>query len=137
MRVPFLDHPLVEWTLSLPASAKKGGARKALLVEAIGDLLPPEIIMQRKRTFTLPWENWLRGPLRERIEASVSELSPSLSLVLNDGQVKNIWRDFLLGRTSWSRPWSLFVLNEWVKRNLDIVKQYSAQDEVRVANATA
>lgn len=137
VRVPFLDHPLVEWTLSLPASAKRGGARKALLVEALGDLLPPEIIMQRKRTFTLPWENWLRGPLRERIEASVSELSPSLSLVLNDGQVKNIWRDFLLGRTSWSRPWSLFVLNEWVKRNLDIVKQYSAQDEVRVANATA
>jgi hypothetical protein len=29
-----------------------------------------------------------------------------------------VWRDFAAQKTTWSRPWSLFVLNEWVKKNL-------------------
>ena len=70
VRVPLLDTPLVEFVESLPDSARRRSGRpKALLVEALGDLLPPEILTQRKRTFTLPWEEWLRGPLRPRMEA--------------------------------------------------------------------
>lgn len=137
VRVPFLDDPLVEWTLRLPGTAKKNGARKALLIKALGDLLPSEIILQRKRTFTLPWENWLRGPLRARMESCFSELSPALCSVIDAGAAKNIWREFLAGKTSWSRPWSLFVLNEWTRRNLESVTQNSAHEEIRVANATA
>ncbi|HEV2299739.1 MAG TPA: asparagine synthase (glutamine-hydrolyzing) [Candidatus Acidoferrales bacterium] len=137
VRVPFLDQPLVEWTLRLPAAAKKNGARKALLIEAIGDLLPREILNQRKRTFTMPWENWLRGPMRSRMESCFSELSPPLRSVIEQTAVDKIWQDFLAGRTSWSRPWSLFVLNEWTRRNLDCAAQNATQEEIRVANATA
>jgi len=62
VRVPLLDTPLVEFVGSLPdAARRRPGAQKALLVEALGDLLPEEILAQRKRTFTLPWEEWLRG----------------------------------------------------------------------------
>jgi len=32
-----------------------------------------KILTQRKRTFTLPWEEWLRGPLRARMEASFAD----------------------------------------------------------------
>jgi len=28
-----------------------------------------------------------------------------------------VWQSFLRGGTSWSRPWSLFVLNEWARVN--------------------
>ena len=137
VRVPYLDHPLVEWTLRLPGTAKKNGARKALLIEALGNLLPRDIALQRKRTFTLPWEYWLRGPLRARMESCFSELSPVLSSFIAAEAVKNTWREFLAGRTSWSRPWSLFVLNEWTRRNVESVAQNSAPEEIRVANATA
>jgi asparagine synthase (glutamine-hydrolysing) len=119
VRVPFLDHPLVEWTLSLPGTLKrKNGVRKALLIEALGNLLPREIADQPKRTFTLPWEVWLRGALRDRVETSLSHLCSSLQAVLNESAVRNVWRDFLAHRTSWSRAWSLFVLNEWTRANL-------------------
>ncbi|MGH9733232.1 MAG: asparagine synthase (glutamine-hydrolyzing), partial [Candidatus Acidiferrales bacterium] len=65
VRVPFLDTQLVEYVLSLPESAKYSPGRpKSLLVDAVRDLLPPEVIGQRKRTFTFPWEVWLRGTLR-------------------------------------------------------------------------
>jgi asparagine synthase (glutamine-hydrolysing) len=117
VRVPLLDTPLVEFIAALPDEARhKPGVQKALLVEALGDLLPTEITAQKKKTFTLPWEQWLRGPLRVRVEHSLSSLAPALALVLKKGGVESVWRSFLSGKTSWSRPWSLFVLNEWAKR---------------------
>jgi len=119
VRVPFLDHPLVELTLGLPAAAKnKNGVRKALLIEALGDLLPKEIASQTKRTFTLPWEHWLRGPLRDRVESALGNCDQTLGDIIDKTEVKSVWQNFLARRTSWSRPWSLFVLNEWVRRNL-------------------
>jgi len=119
VRVPLLDTPLVEFVSALPdAARRREGAQKALLVEALGDLLPPEILAQRKRTFTLPWEEWLRGPLRTRLETSLAEPSPLLAPYLRPGGVRTVWTDFLGGKTTWSRPWSLYVLNEWCRRCL-------------------
>jgi asparagine synthase (glutamine-hydrolysing) len=119
VRVPLLDHRLAEFVAQLPAPARqRPGVPKALLVEALGDLLPPEIVRQPKRTFTFPWEHWLRGALRARVEAALSELSPTLQPFLDGNMVRRVWQDFLSGRTSWSRPWSLYVLNEWVQRHV-------------------
>ena len=119
VRVPMLDTPLVEFVGSLPdAGRRRAGAQKALLVEALGDLLPQEILAQRKRTFTLPWEEWLRGPLRARLEASFANPAPPLASHLRPGGVRSVWTEFLAGKTSWSRPWSLYVLNEWCRRHL-------------------
>lgn len=119
VRVPLLDTPVVEFAGSLPDTARRRpGAQKALLVEALGDLLPREILEQRKRTFTLPWEEWLRGPLRARLDASFADPAPALGAFLRPGGVRSVWDDFLSGKTSWSRPWSLYVLNEWCRRHL-------------------
>jgi asparagine synthase (glutamine-hydrolysing) len=119
VRVPLLDTPLVEFVSALPDVARqRSGTQKALLTEAIGELLPPEIRTQPKRTFTLPWAEWLRGPLRQRLEASFAELEPALAGSLHAAGVLSVWKDFLAGKTSWSRPWSLYVLNEWARRHL-------------------
>jgi asparagine synthase (glutamine-hydrolysing) len=119
VRVPFLDTPLVEFVLSLPEAAKRDPARpKALLIEALGDLVPQEMAAQRKRTFTFPWDHWLRGDLGKRLGAGLADWSPALAVQLDGGFARGVWQDFLGGRTTWSRPWSLYVLNEWVKRNL-------------------
>jgi asparagine synthase (glutamine-hydrolysing) len=122
VRVPFLDAPLVDYVLSLSASQKTPSPRpKALLVEALGELLPEEIITQRKRTFTFPWENWFRGSLGKRVAAGLSDWSPALASHLGADFARAVWKDYLAGRTTWSRPWSLYVLNEWAKRNVDEV----------------
>ena len=42
-------------------------------------------------------------------------LTPSLAEVLDPDEPSIAWRSFLNGRTGWARPWSLFVLNEWVR----------------------
>ena len=119
VRVPFLDSSLVEYVLSLPESQKRNHSQpKALLIAALGELLPKDLVAQRKRTFTFPWENWMRGALRERIAAGLGGWSPALEPFLRGENVRQVWDDFLGSRTTWSRPWSLYVLNEWVKRNL-------------------
>jgi len=120
VRVPFLDHTLVEFVTQLPQAAKlRKGIPKALLVEALDDLLPSEVVGQKKRGFTFPWADWLRGPLKARVERGLSELSPALNEALDAEETRRVWQDYLDGKTSWSRPWSLYVLNEWVKAHLD------------------
>jgi asparagine synthase (glutamine-hydrolysing) len=119
VRVPLLDTPLVEFVLSLPDAARwHTGTQKALLVEALAGILPQEILAQPKRTFTLPWESWLRGPLRARMEASFADPVPALAPHLHRNGVAAVWSAFLAGKTSWSRPWSVYVLNEWCRRHL-------------------
>lgn len=119
VRVPLLDTALVEFMCALPDEARiQPGRHKALLVAAVQDLLPQEILQQKKRTFTLPWEEWLRGALRPRIEASFASLAPALAPHLHPAGLSVVWDNFLRGQTTWSRPWSLYVLNEWCRRHL-------------------
>jgi len=129
VRVPFLDHPLVEYALSVADGSAIGGDErpKALLIAALGDLLPAEVVNQRKRTFTLPWEEWMRGALRGRVAKAFSEWSPRLEAFVPAASARGVWESFLTGRTSWSRPWALYILNEWVKRNLEGSSGASAQ----------
>jgi asparagine synthase (glutamine-hydrolysing) len=119
VRVPLLDTSLVEFVGALPAAARRrDGAAKALLSEAVADLLPAEILTQKKRTFTLPWEEWLLGPLRKKLEASFTQPVPGLAAYLRGDGVREVWNAFLVGKTSWSRPWSIYVMNEWCRRHL-------------------
>jgi asparagine synthase (glutamine-hydrolysing) len=64
-RVPFLDHPLVEWATRLPGALKlRGLTTKVVLREAMRPLLPPEILSRRKMGFPVPVGAWFRGPMR-------------------------------------------------------------------------
>jgi asparagine synthase (glutamine-hydrolysing) len=119
VRVPFLDHLLVEFVASLPEALKRpNGTQKGLLVSALQDLLPAEVIAQPKRGFTFPWASWLRGPLKNSVANGLLELSPVLQDALDRKVTESVWGSYLNGRTSWSRPWSLYVLNEWTRRHL-------------------
>jgi asparagine synthase (glutamine-hydrolysing) len=118
VRVPFLDHRLVEFVNGLPEKQKYKGTQKGLLVGALDDLLPPEVAHQPKRGFTFPWANWLRGPLKSSVTNGLAQLSPALQDTLDQEKTGAVWTSYLNGHTSWSRPWSLYVLNEWTRRHL-------------------
>ena len=140
VRVPFLDHKLVEFVSRLPKSAKTNrGTPKALLAEAMSDILPREAARRSKRTFTLPWDVWLRGPLGVRVSQNLADLAPELQRYMNARAVRGVWQNFVVGQTNWSRPWSLFVLNEWVRRHATAAKQSPASTvpEVKPAPISA
>jgi asparagine synthase (glutamine-hydrolysing) len=119
VRVPFLDTPLVEFVVALPDRVRfEPGVWKALLRSALCGLIPPEILHQGKRTFTLPWEQWLRGSLKACVESSLNNLAPALKNQLHPNGLQTVWDKFMNGQTSWSRPWSLYILNEWCRQHL-------------------
>jgi asparagine synthase (glutamine-hydrolysing) len=120
VRVPLIDHRLARRVLALPGSWKLiSGTPKPLLVRALGGQLPDKIVRRRKRGFTLPFEHWLRGALRPVVEESLRHIGDGvLGTLISQRAVCGVWEDFLQGRTSWSRPWSLYVLQSWCQQHL-------------------
>jgi asparagine synthase (glutamine-hydrolysing) len=71
-RVPFLDHPLVEYSATLPERMKlRGATTKYVLREAMRDWLPPEILTRRKMGFPVPVGQWFRGRYRSVLDEFV------------------------------------------------------------------
>jgi asparagine synthase (glutamine-hydrolysing) len=72
VRVPLLDHLLVEWISSLPSDLKlRGGEGKYIFKKALEPQLPHDILYRPKMGFGVPLAKWFRGPLRERINEVV------------------------------------------------------------------
>ena len=68
-RVPFLDHVLVEYAVSIPERFKiRGLAGKQVLKSAVKDLLPDSIVYRKKMGFPTPWRGWLGGSQLDTIE---------------------------------------------------------------------
>ena len=119
LRVPLVDHQNAEKLLTLPGAWKiDAHTPKPLLVKALQGALPDEIVHRPKRGFTLPFEHWLREDLRSEVETALRRIAKGpLGSVLHQAAALQIWDDFQGGRTSWSRVWSLYVLERWCELN--------------------
>ncbi|MFZ0814460.1 MAG: asparagine synthase (glutamine-hydrolyzing) [Candidatus Sulfotelmatobacter sp.] len=120
VRVPLIDDQLARRVLALPGSWKLDAATpKPLLVRALRGELPDKIVHRPKRGFTLPFEHWLRDALRSVVEESLRKIGDGpLGSQISQPAARGVWQDFLEGHTSWSRPWSLYVLQCWCERHL-------------------
>ena len=118
IRVPFLDHRLIEYVLTLPTrivQPRSARTAKPLLSAAVADLLPAAIRRRSKTSFVLPLSDWMRSELRPEIETTLfATPCPALDSVLNADSVAAIWRRYLDGSGTWHRPWALFVLKRWI-----------------------
>jgi len=120
VRTPLLHHPLWEYVLPLAGWLKlHPPLPKPLFLRAVGQRLPGEIYLRRKMGFTLPFEPWMRNGLRSVVERELLDPSAQVHFPLDARQVANIWKAFLAGKTSWSRPWALFVLKRWIGRHIE------------------
>ncbi len=121
LRVPLIDHHLARSVLRIPGIQKLNATPKKLLVEALAGSLPDEIVHRPKRGFTLPFEHWMRQELRAEIEPVLNPKridDGPLGGFVKGSEVKNIWEQFHRGMVSWSRPWSLYVLQRWCELHL-------------------
>ena len=115
LRVPFLDHELVEYVLGLPVAEKKRyPGPKGLLVEACRDLLPPSVYQRPKSGFVLPMRAWMLGPLASFVDEGVREIVARE--LLPEDFVNDISRAFRKDRLHWTRLWSIVVLGHFAKR---------------------
>lgn len=120
VRVPLLDHKLVEYVMGVPGAMKRpNGTPKSLLVASLGDLLPRDVVHRPKQGFTLPFANWMRGALRTFCETRLDPQRIAGRGLFDAREVSRLWKLFLAEspEVSWSRLWVLVVLEEWLEQN--------------------
>lgn len=116
LRVPFLDHDLVEYVLGLPEAEKtRYPGTKGLLVEACRDLLPQRVYQRRKSGFTLPMRSWMLGPLDAFVNDGLEEVTAQN--ILPKRFVAELKQSFQANRLHWTRLWSIVVLGHFARRS--------------------
>jgi asparagine synthase (glutamine-hydrolysing) len=74
VRVPFLDHKLMEFCATIPSHLKVNGfQKKYLFKKAVANLLPKQILQKKKQGFVGPMAQWLRHDLKDYVRDTLSE----------------------------------------------------------------
>ena len=119
VRCPMLDVRFAEFSATVPNAWKvRGAVGKDILVRALGDRLPPQLLNRTKMGFAIPLAAWLRGPLRDMLHDHLESASLRDRGIVSPGFVKHLLREHEAGRRdnrTWL--WSLLVLEMWFREN--------------------
>jgi asparagine synthase (glutamine-hydrolysing) len=118
VRVPILDHKLVEWISGLPPELKlRGSEGKYLFKKSMEPHLPNEVLYRQKRGFAVPVAEWFRGPLRDRVRAQVLGTRMAESGIFDMNYLETLVDEHISARRDHSAPlWSLTMFGEFLKR---------------------
>jgi len=114
VRVPMLDHHFVEWAFQIDTDNSlidKNG--KANLKKGLEPLLSDENLYREKMGFSIPLSKWLRGPLKERLLASLTNPVLASFDLFEHTQLQRLYDDHLSGRSDNADAlWMVMVLSD-------------------------
>lgn len=119
VRVPLLDHELVEWMAGLPPEMKlKGREGKYIFKKALQSYLPKEILYRPKMGFSLPLSAWFRGPLKQRVRDALLGSVILESGFFNEKFLHRLVDQHQSGLRDYSSPiWSLLMFDAFLRKN--------------------
>ena len=118
VRVPLLDHRLVEFAVNLPEEWKlRGNTGKYLLKQLLYKYVPATIFDRPKWGFAVPLSKWLRGELSFLIIEELSEEKVRKAGVVHYEYVARLLEDYKNGTDYlYTRVWALIVLHKWINK---------------------
>lgn len=121
VRVPLLDHRLVEFAGSLPLSMRlRGRTTKVLLRRAMAGVLPRETLARPKKGFGMPVAGWLAGPLRPLVEEVLGPARLARQGLFDVRTVRRRVEDHMARRRNERKLlWALLVFQLWHARHLE------------------
>lgn len=124
-RVPFLDHPLVEFLATVPADVKfKGGQMKQLMKAVYKDVLPSSVVERRdKMGFPVPLKEWFEGPLKGLVSDIFAGQKAKHRPFLNTDV---ILANFGTASRFSRKAWGLLSLELWHQRFHDRAAEFRA-----------
>ncbi len=124
VRVPFLDHHLLEFVNSLQADYKiKNKARKIILKDAFKDILPEDIANRPKHGFEVPLQDWFKGELLTELNENLFNEELIQEQAIFDFKEISLLKQQLFSRNvgdAVARIWGLYVFQKWYRKNLSI-----------------
>ena len=130
-RVPFLDHPLVEFTATLPNQMKLRRTRtKYILRKAMDGVLPREILDRPKMGFPVPIGRWLRGPFRRVVEEFVMSERARSRAIFDSNHVEQMVRAHDRGEDRSEQLWALITFETWQRLFFDAQSPESITSEL-------
>lgn len=117
VRVPFLDHKLVEWISGVGSEYKlRNGEGKSLLKRSLATRLPSNILFRNKMGFSVPLCEWTRGPLRDVVSESLLGERLLSTGLFNQEQLKKIVNEHnSLIKNHSTQIWSLIMFDAFLK----------------------
>jgi asparagine synthase (glutamine-hydrolysing) len=115
-RVPFLDCRIIDFSASLPLHMKiRNGHGKWILRDVLSRYIPNSLIDRPKMGFSVPLDEWLRGPLREWAEDLLSEQALSNHGHFYIEPIRAAWKEHLLGLSNQQFPlWNVLMFQAWI-----------------------
>lgn len=116
-RCPILDHRIVEFSWTLPNTAKvRHGKGKWILRQVLDRYLPRHLFDRPKQGFDVPIGAWLKGPLRAWASDLLSRQRLRTQGLLNAALVESCWLEHLAGHRDHSRMlWAVLMLQSWLE----------------------
>lgn len=115
IRVPFLDTPLCDYVMGLPAELKLTGQSKQLLRKAMSDKLPKSVLSGPKYGFGVPYVEWLRGPLSPYVESRFFDSNSLFNELFDRASLAALWQEFKQSKNNRGfMIYKLLVLAIWL-----------------------
>jgi asparagine synthase (glutamine-hydrolysing) len=135
LRVPFLDHHLIEFATRLPVKFKlRGSTGKYLLRKAMQGLLPAPILQRSKKGFPVPTEEWLRGPLKGYVRETLLSTNSACREHFSNGAIAALVDDNESRRLNRHQElWTLLAFESWHKTFLQPPRRLAPKQIVEVA----
>jgi asparagine synthase (glutamine-hydrolysing) len=138
VRVPILDHELIEWAAGLPLALKlRGGEGKYVFKKALEPLVPHELLYRPKMGFSVPLARWFRGPLRQRLRDALTSSALADAGVFDMGYLATLVDQHQAGiRDHSAALWSLLMFESFwrqVHRGRHDLAAVTPREPVRAA----
>jgi asparagine synthase (glutamine-hydrolysing) len=120
-RVPFLDHRVVEWSMSLPLAMKLRKTdgvvtSKWVLRQLLYRYVPRALIDRPKMGFGIPLAEWLRGPLRSWADDLLNAQTIRHEGFFDDRLITRRWTEHRSGKRDWEHHiWCVLMFQSWLR----------------------
>jgi len=139
VRVPLLDHRMVEWASNLPPALKlRRGEGKYIFKKTLERDLPRDVLYRPKMGFSVPLAAWLRGPLRANVQNAIRDGALADSGCFESATLERLVRQHLSGQRDHSATlWKLLMLDAFLRHTRKSSAAVMPTQPVRESRAVA